>query len=61
LLLGMGFQTLLIAVVADLLAANRKLLEDVRFRLRAGSEADAVPIQVLHDDVQSSAVARKAY
>jgi len=31
LLLGMGFQTLLIAVVADLLAANRKLLEDVRF------------------------------
>jgi len=34
LLLGMGFQTLLIAVVADLLSANRKLLEDVRFDLR---------------------------
>jgi glycosyltransferase involved in cell wall biosynthesis len=32
LLLGMGFQTLLIAFVADLLAANRKLLEDVRFK-----------------------------
>ena len=31
-LLGMGFQTILIAFVADLLAANRKLLEDVRFR-----------------------------
>lgn len=32
LLLGMGFQTLLIAFVADLLAANRKLLEDIRFK-----------------------------
>ncbi len=40
LLLGMGFQTLLIAFVADLLAANRKLLEDVRFRLQAGVEAN---------------------
>ena len=34
LLLGLGFQTLLIAVVADLLSANRKLIEDVRYRLR---------------------------
>jgi hypothetical protein len=34
-LLGMGFQTILVAFVADLLAANRKLLEDVRFRLRS--------------------------
>lgn len=33
LLLGMGFQAILIAFVADLLAANRKLLEDVRFKL----------------------------
>lgn len=40
LLLGMGFQTLLIAVVADLLAANRKLMEDVRYRLRVGAEAE---------------------
>lgn len=31
-LLGMGFQTLLIAFVADLLAANRNLLEDIRFK-----------------------------
>lgn len=31
-LLGMGFQTLLIAFVADLLAANRKLLEEIRFK-----------------------------
>lgn len=31
-LLGMGFQTLLVAFVSDLLAANRKLLEDIRFK-----------------------------
>jgi len=31
-LLVMGFQTLLIAFVADLMAANRKLLEDIRFK-----------------------------
>ena len=31
-MLGMGFQTLLVAFVADLLAANRKLLEDIRFK-----------------------------
>jgi glycosyltransferase involved in cell wall biosynthesis len=31
-LLGMGFQTILIAFVADLLAANRKLLEELRFK-----------------------------
>lgn len=40
LLLGMGFQTLLIAIVADLLAANRKLLEDVRYRLRVESAGE---------------------
>lgn len=34
-LLGMGFQAFLIAFVADLQAANRKLLEDVRFNLKA--------------------------
>ena len=32
LLLGMGFQTLLVAFLADLLAANRKLLEEIRFK-----------------------------
>ena len=31
-LLGMGFQTILVAFVADLLSANRKLLEDIRFK-----------------------------
>ena len=32
-LLGMGFQTLLVAFVADLSAANRKLVEDIRFKI----------------------------
>ena len=31
--MGMGFQTLLIAFIADLLAANRKLMEEVRFTI----------------------------
>lgn len=34
LLMGMGFQTLLVAFVTDLLAANRKLLEEARFNMR---------------------------
>jgi len=34
-LLGMGFQTFLVAFLADLLAANRKLLEEVRLELKA--------------------------
>lgn len=33
-LIGAGFQTLLIAIVADLLSTNRKLLEDVRFAVK---------------------------
>ena len=33
-LVGMGFQTLLIAVIADLLSASRKLLEDVRYNVK---------------------------
>ncbi|OAT31359.1 glycosyltransferase [Buttiauxella brennerae ATCC 51605] len=32
-LMGMGFQTILIAFVTDLLSANRKLLEDLRFKV----------------------------
>jgi glycosyltransferase involved in cell wall biosynthesis len=38
-LLGMGFQTFLIAFVADLLAANRKLIEDVRFKVGEKSQS----------------------
>jgi glycosyltransferase involved in cell wall biosynthesis len=37
-ILVMGFQTLLIAFIADLLAANRKLIEDIRFKLQNISE-----------------------
>jgi glycosyltransferase involved in cell wall biosynthesis len=39
-LLGMGFQTFLIAFVADLLAANRKLLEDIRFKINRPDHRD---------------------
>lgn len=39
-LLGMGFQTLLVAFVADLSAANRKLVEDVRFKIARLGEKD---------------------
>jgi glycosyltransferase involved in cell wall biosynthesis len=39
-LLGMGFQTILVAFVADILAANRKLIEDVRFKLARFSDAE---------------------
>jgi len=39
-LIGMGFQTLLIAVVADLLSANRQLLEDLRYNLKVLSRND---------------------
>lgn len=35
--LGIGFQTLLVAFVADLLAANRKLLEDIRFKVASAA------------------------
>ncbi|NLV23536.1 MAG: glycosyltransferase family 2 protein [Deltaproteobacteria bacterium] len=38
-LLGMGLQTFLVAFLADLLAANRKLLEDVRYRQQILREA----------------------
>ncbi len=37
-LLGMGFQTILIAFIADLLAANRKLLEEVRYMQKAQNQ-----------------------
>ena len=33
-LLGMGFQTILVAFIADLLATNRKILEDTQYMLR---------------------------
>jgi hypothetical protein len=39
-LLGMGFQTLLVAFVADILSANRKLIEEVRFKLKRIYDGD---------------------
>ena len=41
-LLVMGFQTILIAFVADLLAANRKLLEDMRYQIRSTKNSDSI-------------------
>lgn len=40
LLLGMGFVTFLAAIFADLLAANRKLLEDIRFKIGRNVELE---------------------
>jgi len=42
-LMGIGFQTGLIAFVADLLAVNRKLLEEVQYRLRRNSPEGRAP------------------
>ncbi|MEW8507352.1 MAG: glycosyltransferase family 2 protein [Candidatus Thiodiazotropha sp.] len=33
-MMGIGFQTILVAFVADLLSVNRKLLEEIQYRLR---------------------------
>jgi hypothetical protein len=32
--MGIGFQTMLVAFVADLLAVNRRLVEDIQYRMR---------------------------
>jgi glycosyltransferase involved in cell wall biosynthesis len=40
LLMGSGFLTLLIAFIADLLAANRLLLEDIRFKVNLLTQDD---------------------
>jgi glycosyltransferase involved in cell wall biosynthesis len=39
-LLTMGFQTGLVAFLADIIAANRKLLEEIRFLQKNGQEPD---------------------
>jgi len=36
-LLGMGFQTILVAFLADLISVNRNLLEELQYKLRKGS------------------------
>ena len=35
-----GFQTILVAFLADLIAANRKLIEEVRFQLHPDTETE---------------------
>lgn len=47
-LLGMGFQTVLVAFIADLLAANRKMLEELRYNQRASQ----VPVYLSHGEDQ---------
>lgn len=49
-LLGMGFQTLLIAFVADLLSANRKLLEDIRFKTAKLSKNECIDLGSREND-----------
>ena len=39
-LLGIGFQTMLTAFLADLLAVNRRLMEDVQYRVRILEHSD---------------------
>ncbi len=41
-LIGIGFQTILVAFLADLLGVNRKLMEEVQYRLRK-QELDKTP------------------
>lgn len=50
-LLGIGFQTLLVAFIADLLAANRKLLEDIRFK--AANSASSENIESIKAEISA--------
>jgi glycosyltransferase involved in cell wall biosynthesis len=52
-LLIMGFQVVLIAFVTDLLAANRKLLEDIRYKL------NRTPVESNHTEEQEEKRADK--
>lgn len=48
-LLGIGFQTMIVAFLADLLGVNRRLMEDIQYRIKINSyscdsqKADEVP------------------
>ena len=50
-LLTMGFQSVLVAFLADVIAANRRLLEDIRYlqRMRLGTDAQPAPDQTPGD------------
>jgi glycosyltransferase involved in cell wall biosynthesis len=42
-LLGIGFQTMLTAFLADLLAVNRRLMEDIQYRVKVAEISSARP------------------
>lgn len=42
-MLGMGFQTMMVAFVADLLSVNRKLMEELQYRMRDNKITDEKP------------------
>ncbi|MES9849923.1 MAG: hypothetical protein ABW145_16170 [Candidatus Thiodiazotropha sp.] len=46
-MMGIGFQTILVAFIADLLSVNRKLLEEVQYRIR---KLESQPNQREQDD-----------
>jgi len=48
-LMSMGFQALLVAFLADVIAANRKLLEDIRYTQRA-TQVDSVRLHPKRKD-----------
>jgi len=48
--LGIGFQTILIAFIADLLAANRKLLEKLRYQVKVYGESKATQESTTQDN-----------
>jgi glycosyltransferase involved in cell wall biosynthesis len=56
-LLTMGFQSLLVAFLADVIAANRRLLEDIRYTQRANLRPGApmapltAPLAVIEEDI----------
>lgn len=49
-LLLMGFQTILVAFLADLLSANRKLLEDIRYRQYKNMDMDISSLKDRQDN-----------
>ena len=57
-LVGAGFQTLLIAIIADLLSTNRKLLEDVRFMVKQMQTDRASPQRLDNDAAHALEVVR---
>jgi glycosyltransferase involved in cell wall biosynthesis len=44
-MLGMGFQTMMVAFVADLLSVNRKLMEELQYRMRDNKITDEKPAE----------------